>query len=49
MKYLIPLITNEKNALKPYNNILEKLYSLDEERLGTRALEYDRKARRGLV
>ena len=24
MKYLIPLITNEKSALKPYNNILEK-------------------------
>ena len=26
-----------------------ELYSLDEERLGTRALEYDRKARRGLI
>ena len=26
-----------------------ELYSLDEERLGNRALEYDRKARRGLV
>ena len=26
-----------------------ELYSLDEERLGSRALEYDRKARRGLV
>ena len=26
-----------------------ELYSLDEERLGNRALEYDRKARRGLI
>ena len=44
-------LTREEIGINVARVIIPKaeLYSLDEERLGTRALEYDRKARRGLV
>lgn len=44
-------LTREEIGINVARVIIPKaeLYSLDEERLGNRALEYDRKARRGLV
>ena len=44
-------LTREEIGINVARVIIPKaeLYSLDEERLGTRALDYDRKARRGLV
>ena len=44
-------LTREEIGINVARVIIPKaeLYSLDEERLGTRALEYDRKARKGLV
>ncbi|ADC46519.1 methanogenesis marker protein 1 [Methanobrevibacter ruminantium M1] len=50
-KVLYTDLTREEIGINVARVIIPKaeLYSLDEERLGTRALEYDRKARRGLV
>ena len=50
-KILYTDLTREEIGINVARVIIPKaeLYSLDEERLGTRALEYDRKARRGLV
>ena len=44
-------LTREEIGINVARVIIPKaeLYSLDEERLGNRALEYDRKARRGLI